>query len=132
MSNNVFEAAASGDISYLEQHKSDIGSKNERGWTVLHFAARYGQRQVVDLVLQLTGCDREATNSEGKTAAQVAQFWGYDDIAKVLDTSKQESTPSSPQQQQAFPPNHVNFFADSPLNRYGNRDDDTKISYTVL
>lgn len=122
MSNNVFEAAASGDIGYLEKHKSDIGSKNERGWTVLHFAARYGQRQVVDLVLQLSGCDREATNSEGKTAAEVAQFWGYDDIAKLLGTSTTTTTtqePSSQQQQlQPFPPNHVNFFADSPLNRF--------------
>ncbi|KAI7883134.1 peroxisomal NADH pyrophosphatase NUDT12-like protein [Lichtheimia hyalospora FSU 10163] len=135
MSNNVFEAAASGDIGYLEKHKSDIGSKNERGWTVLHFAARYGQRQVVDLVLQLAGCDREATNSEGKTAAQVAQFWGYDDIAKLLDTSKQETTTTSSsqqQQQQPFPPNNVNFFAESPLNRYSwYRNDKNKLRELV-
>ncbi|KAI9313651.1 hypothetical protein BX666DRAFT_721946 [Dichotomocladium elegans] len=116
-SRNVFEAAAAGDTEYLKQHLQSLKEKNERGWTVLHFAARYGQRDAVELLLS-NGVDRNTLNEDGKTAAQVAQSWGYEDIAKLLRAPSDIETPSIAEPS-GFPSNQTNFFAGSALNRYG-------------
>ncbi|KAI9278208.1 hypothetical protein BDA99DRAFT_544685 [Phascolomyces articulosus] len=120
MSSNIFEAAASGDLDFLQKNNGNVAIKNDRGWTALHFAARYGQMQVVEYLMKQPGCDLLATNSEGKTASQMAEFWGFDDIAKRLAPPTEETkedqvviSKGSP-----YPPNRNNFFAGSPLNRY--------------
>lgn len=116
MSSTIFEASASGDIEYIKKHLGDIGAKNERGWTALHFAARYGQLQVAEFLVQQKGCDLSATNSEGKTALEVAEFWGFDQVADLLRSasSKDDEKKSDTSR---FPANRTNFFAGSPLNR---------------
>ncbi|KAI7852843.1 hypothetical protein BDC45DRAFT_443327 [Circinella umbellata] len=120
MSSNIFEAAASGDLEYFQQNKNGVSIKNDRGWTALHFAARYGQLEIVEFLMKHPDCDLLATNSEGKTASQMAEFWGFDTIAKLLAPEKAEKqeeqsviTKGSP-----YPPNRNNFFAGSSLNRY--------------
>ncbi|KAI9488933.1 NUDIX hydrolase domain-like protein [Zychaea mexicana] len=123
-SSNVFEAAAQGDLEYLQQNRGNVGVKNERGWTALHFAARFGQADIVEFLVKQPGCDLSATNSEGKTAAQVAEFWGFDAIAKLLAPSQGAREEQEQNEEQAiikgspFPPNRNNFFAGSPLNRF--------------
>lgn len=64
-STSVFEAAAAGDIGYLKSHTSELSTKNDRGWTPLHFAARYGQLDVVTYLVEQK-VPTEITNSEGK------------------------------------------------------------------
>ncbi|KAG2209695.1 hypothetical protein INT47_001841 [Mucor saturninus] len=101
---NLFEAAAAGDIDYLQKNKSQINDKNERGWTALHFAARFGQLEAAEF-LQKNGADLSMTNGEGKTASQVAIFWGNDKIAKLLTPHVEEkaTTHTNP----LFPDNYT-------------------------
>ncbi|RCH93584.1 NADH pyrophosphatase [Rhizopus azygosporus] len=110
MSNNVFEAAASGDLDYIRSNLAHINDKNEREWTPLHFAARFGQQEVAKF-LKENGADIHQTNSEGKTAAQLAAFWGNTEIANLL----QETSTVV----RSFPDNQINVFAGNHLNRYG-------------
>lgn len=108
MSNNVFEAAASGDLDYIRSNLAHINDKNEREWTPLHFAARFGQQEVAKF-LKENGADIHQTNSEGKTAAQLAAFWGNNEIADLL----QEASTAV----RSFPDNQINVFAGNHLNR---------------
>lgn len=112
----VFEAAANGDLDYLKKNSRQTELANERGWTALHFAARFGQLEVAKFIKQ-TGFDLSITNGEGKTASQVAAFWGNDEIAKLLAPASKETSgtvaPVSP-----FPDNYTAVFAGNPLNRY--------------
>lgn len=62
---SIFEAAAAGDIQYLKSHSSELSAKNNRGWTALHFAARYGQLDVVTYLVEQK-VPTDVTNSEGK------------------------------------------------------------------
>ncbi|KAI8373305.1 hypothetical protein BD560DRAFT_454156 [Blakeslea trispora] len=110
-SNDIFEAAASGDLEFLKNNTSLINQKNERNWTPLHFAARYGQLEAAKF-LKEKGADITAVNAENKTAAQVAKVWSNEAVAKLLDI--QEPNKESP-----FPKNQVALFAGSPLNRFG-------------
>jgi ankyrin repeat protein len=64
-STSVFEAAAAGDIDYLKSHNSELSTKNDRGWTPLHFAARYGQLDAVTYLVEQK-VPTEITNPEGK------------------------------------------------------------------
>ncbi|KAG0765273.1 hypothetical protein G6F29_007656 [Rhizopus arrhizus] len=107
---NVFEAAASGNLDYLKNNVKNLNDKNERGWTPLHFAARFGQLETVEF-LKKNKVNLSEVNSEGKTAHQLATLWGNEEIAKLL----QESAPTV----NLFPDNHTAVFAGSPLNRYG-------------
>ncbi|KAI8983599.1 hypothetical protein BDB01DRAFT_722727 [Pilobolus umbonatus] len=112
---NVFEAAAVGDIEYLKINKVQLNSVNERGWSSLHFAARFGQKQAVQYLIQ-SKVDPSIINHEGKTAYEVAVFWGNDDIAellKVISTKTEELFPSP------FPENYTALFSGNPLNRFG-------------
>lgn len=110
---NLFEAAAAGDVDYLKKNKSLINDKNERGWTALHFAARFGQVEAAEF-LQKNGADLSTANGEGKTASQVASFWGNDQIAKMLTPNVEKPIDiASP----LFSDNYTAVFAGNPLNR---------------
>lgn len=108
-SSNVFEAAASGDLDYLRSNVKNLNDKNERGWTPLHFAARFGQLETVEF-LKKNKVNLSEVNSEGKTAHQLATLWGNEEIAKLL---QEESAPTA----NPFSNNHTAVFAGSPLNR---------------
>lgn len=117
----VFEAAANGDLDYLKKNSRQTELANERGWTALHFAARFGQLEVAKFIKQ-TGFDLSITNGEGKTASQVAAFWGNDEIAKLLAPASKETSVTAATVS-PFPDNYTAVFAGNPLNRYGwNRD----------
>ncbi|KAI8080064.1 NUDIX hydrolase domain-like protein [Halteromyces radiatus] len=118
---NIFEAAASGDLDYIKnQPQATLKSRNDRGWTVLHFAARYGQLDIATYLRDNHGELLTVVNGDGKTPAQLAQFWGYDQVAQLLSPPQQEQQQSKEQLSSLSKQvNHVNFFAGSPLNRYG-------------
>ncbi|KAI9028334.1 hypothetical protein CLU79DRAFT_696797 [Phycomyces nitens] len=124
--NKFFEAAAEGDMDFLKKHTEYYREKNERGWTGLHFAARYGQLEAATFLSSQTGCDILAANNEGKTAADVAEFWGYDKVAKALrpttthvsDEQELKEASHSNTLAPSFPQNINNFFTGSFLNRF--------------
>lgn len=109
----VFEAAASGDLEFVKKNSRQTELANERGWTALHFAARFGQLEVAKFIKQ-TGFDLSITNGEGKTASQVAAFWGNDEIAQLLAPASKEESPAAVS---PFPDNYTAVFAGNPLNR---------------
>ncbi|RUS20264.1 NUDIX hydrolase domain-like protein, partial [Endogone sp. FLAS-F59071] len=125
-SNNVHEAAAQGDVTFLSSNRQLLNLQNDRGWTPLHFAARYGQTETVRFLVA-EKVDTKLVNSEGKTAAKVARFWGFEEVAKILD-AEQESSVTTPGTQEVatatinrgrFSENYQNFFAGGKLNRFG-------------
>ena len=52
--------------------------------TAFHVAVLYGHYKTVEALLHC-GCDVMALDSNGKTAAQLAEEKGFEDIAKLLD-----------------------------------------------
>ncbi|ORZ07094.1 NUDIX hydrolase domain-like protein [Absidia repens] len=129
MSASLLEAAATGDLDTIKSQTKALKDRNERGWTALHFAARYGQLEVATYLRDQAPDLLAVVNNEGKTPAQLAQFWGYDQVAQLLTPATNDDKQQQQQQQPAAGAsgpvalaqqvNHVNFFAGSPLNRYG-------------
>ncbi|KAI8991537.1 hypothetical protein BDF20DRAFT_813157 [Mycotypha africana] len=119
-SNDIFEAAASGDLEYIKKNIKSIHNKNERGWTPLHFAARFGQLEVAQLLKQ-NKADLTIETDDGKTASQLATLWGQEPIAQLLSvpatslTSVEDKAPTT----FPFPDNYVAVFSGNPLNRFG-------------
>lgn len=70
----------------VEQH-ADINTPNRRGETPLWRAARFGQFEAAILLLKL-GADAESKNEAGEAPADIAQEWGYNDIAHYISNWK--------------------------------------------
>ncbi|MDR1230853.1 MAG: ankyrin repeat domain-containing protein [Spirochaetaceae bacterium] len=60
-----------------------IVARNSSGDTVLHYAARNGSRDQVNLLLEL-GADRNLRNTAGESAADIASRWGNTAIYDLL------------------------------------------------
>ena len=82
----------------------------------LHFAARFGQLETAKVIKE-SGGDLNITNGEGKTASEVASFWGNDEIAKLLAPAKVESATEAVATSSPYPDNYTAVFAGNPLNR---------------
>lgn len=75
-------------------------TKNESGWTPLHSAARYGDYELVILLLSWNYQTRErdtflremlfAESRSGQTAKNLAKQWGHDKVVMVLESYEQE------------------------------------------
>jgi ankyrin repeat protein len=52
-----------------------VAARDSSGNTILHYAARNGHRDLVNLLLEL-GADRAAQNTAGERAADIAERWG--------------------------------------------------------
>jgi 3-methyladenine DNA glycosylase Tag len=55
-----------------------------------------------------------------QTAYAMAEFWGFDEVAKVLKTDDQATESASQDEnvvKHKFRSNTINYFAGSPLNR---------------
>jgi ankyrin repeat protein len=52
-----------------------ISARDSSGNTILHYAARNGSRDLVNLLLEL-GADRAARNTSGETPGEIAERWG--------------------------------------------------------
>ncbi|KAF8931194.1 Peroxisomal NADH pyrophosphatase nudt12 [Dissophora ornata] len=83
---DVFEAAAAGDLEMIKSlGRIHLEAKNDRGWTPLMFAARYGHAAVVEYLLANAKVDHAVENKDGKTAAELAEFWGSTEAVAVFD-----------------------------------------------
>ncbi|KAF9973599.1 Peroxisomal NADH pyrophosphatase nudt12 [Actinomortierella ambigua] len=83
---NIFEDAATGNLESLKAlDRQRLEAKNDRGWTPLMFAARYGHAALVEYLLGTAKVDANAVNKEGKTAADLAEFWGATEALAILD-----------------------------------------------
>ena len=70
--------------AYLVKHKASIHSRNDRGWTPLHYAAYNNSPKVVELLLGCDGIDVTAVDKHGKTALQDAERYGYAECATLI------------------------------------------------
>ncbi|KAL7749163.1 NADH pyrophosphatase [Sorochytrium milnesiophthora] len=143
-SSDPFENAARGLTDALAQQVGSraalLNSVTDSGWSLLHLAARYGHTATVRMLLE-RGADASRLNGEGtqhtscyysKTAAQVAEFWGFDQVQKLLMTSTNTdgtTQPLSPLERRRALEMQHSFFAGSLLNRFSNlRNDDKAIT----
>lgn len=77
---------ASGDILHLEQtlRVCNVDASDKRGNTGLHWAVRYGQTQVIRLLVDKYSANVNAQNADGETPLHLAIREGRDDIAQYL------------------------------------------------
>lgn len=133
---SVFEAAAAGDVAYLTSHAHLLGTTNDRKWTPLHFAARYGQTRAIEVLLTQSTVDKAAVNDEGKTAAQMAMFWGFEEAARLLGgvaKKEEERKGEGAVAVTRFPDVRRNYFSGNRLNRYGwARDNKDFLSHALI
>lgn len=106
--NSVYEAAASGNLEYFKKNIAHVNEKNDRGWTQLHYAARFGQVEIAKY-LKENNADLTSLTKEGKTPSQLATLWGNEDLGELLADEKKKESP--------FPDNYIAVFAGNPLNR---------------
>jgi ankyrin repeat protein len=60
-----------------------IGARDTSGNTALHYAAKTGNIDIVQFLLEL-GADRSARNTAGESAADIARRWSHPNIADTL------------------------------------------------
>ncbi len=81
----IHDAAKSGDLNkvkaLLEANPTLISSKDENGWTPLHFAAANGRKYIVQFLLEKKS-DIHARNNNGETPLDLAAF--HKDVAAIL------------------------------------------------
>ncbi|KAF9408551.1 NADH pyrophosphatase, partial [Podila epigama] len=106
---DIFEAAAAGNLDSIKSFdRVQLEAKNDRGWTPLMFAARFGHASVLEYLLSEAKVDPNIVNKDGKTATDLAELWGAAEATAVLDqlapslskkkasmATTNESTPSS-------------------------------------
>ncbi|ORX57493.1 hypothetical protein DM01DRAFT_1319423 [Hesseltinella vesiculosa] len=117
----IFEAAASGDLAYIKSNIKAVKDRNERGWTPLHFAARFGQLEVAQFLRAHNEDLLTLKTGDGKTPSELAQFWGHDQVSTLLKPAASPSTGAKTIGQHGLSSliNHVNFFAGNSINRFG-------------
>jgi uncharacterized protein len=92
---DVFEAAALGMMQRLEQllhhNPALVKSHSPDGWTALHTASYYGQREAAELLLA-RGADvaNRSTNTMANTALHAALAGGHRDVTELLLVSGAE------------------------------------------
>jgi ankyrin repeat protein len=109
----LHDAAEAGDryiVERLIEHGASVTHASEHGKTPLHVAARYGNADVVHILvdaLKKNGGSINAVDCKGRTALKIAEQHGITDVVELL---KQESDavfnatePSQQQQQQQQP-----------------------------
>ena len=71
---SIWEATATGNIEAVKQHLAagtDVNTKNRMGWTPLHNAAGFGQKEVAELLIA-KGADVNAKDKDGVTPLDAA------------------------------------------------------------
>ena len=66
---DIWEASAKGNIKAVKQHLAagtDVNTKNRMGWTPLHNAAGFGQKEVAELLIA-KGANVNAKDEHGET-----------------------------------------------------------------
>jgi len=92
---DVFAAAMTGHTNkvavLLKQDPNQANAQDTGGKTALHWAALYGQKHVVELLLAAKA-DVNALDGDGFTPLHWAVMFNKSDVAKVLVTNKADTT----------------------------------------
>ncbi|XP_068447542.1 DNA-binding protein RFXANK isoform X2 [Clinocottus analis] len=84
---SIHQLAAQGDVSQVAAHLTKDGSllskQDERGFTPLMWAAAFGEKAVVDFLLE-KGADPKTIARERESALTLASSGGYVDIVESL------------------------------------------------
>jgi ankyrin repeat protein len=83
----VFDAAQNGDLAkvkaFVQADSSLLSKKDSDGWTPLHWAAAYGQKDVAQFLLD-SGAEINARDGKGETPLILAQLNGHKDLEDLL------------------------------------------------
>jgi hypothetical protein len=91
-------AASEGDIATLRRllERNPSLARAEYWYApAAHFAAREGHAEAVQLLLD-TGADPERNGLNDRTLIQMARERGHEQIARMLERARDESSPSGP------------------------------------
>lgn len=84
---SIHQLAAQGEVSQVAAHLSKdsslLSSQDERGFTPLMWAAAFGEKAVVDFLLE-KGADPKTIARERESALTLASSGGYVDIVEAL------------------------------------------------
>lgn len=85
----------------LIDHNAEVNTRNNEGETPLHTACRYGDYELVKLILSSKKSDLNLQNSKGQTPLYLACEFGDDDIVEILlegnaDSSREDNNGKSP------------------------------------
>ena len=67
----------------LVERGADINSKDDKGFTPLHWSAKTGGKDVVQFLIS-RGAEINAVDNSGTTALQMAKDQGHKDVVNVL------------------------------------------------
>ncbi|VDI28889.1 Hypothetical predicted protein [Mytilus galloprovincialis] len=85
----------------LIDHNAEVNTRDNEGETPLHTACRYGDCELVKIILSSKKSDLNLQNSKGQTPLYLACEFGDDDIVEILlkgnaDSSKEDNDGKSP------------------------------------
>jgi ankyrin repeat protein len=87
----IHDAAKAGDLAkvtaLLKEHPELVSSKDESGWTILHWAAIEGHKDIAELLLA-KGASVNAKSNDGRTPLHMAAEWGQKDVVELLLANK--------------------------------------------
>jgi len=84
MNNDIFKAVDDNDLAKvkkcIEQHTTDVNTKDKYGWTPLYTASYYGRFEIVKYLVE-HGADINAKDNDGETPLAKRR---HDDIDEYL------------------------------------------------
>ncbi|KXS20473.1 hypothetical protein M427DRAFT_376257 [Gonapodya prolifera JEL478] len=93
----LFQACADGNVDAVRKFLPQmVNQANDRGWTPLHFAARFGHVAVAKELLA-AGAKPTSADKDGRTPLELASFWGHSQIVELFSAAGAPSkSPLSP------------------------------------
>ena len=83
-------------VKLLINGGAHLNKQNDRGWTPLHMAVRRGQREMVEVLLEMGADPNIVSQRNGLTSLFLAEYWGHIKIAQLLRQHTNPSYNSSP------------------------------------
>ncbi len=77
-------------VNTLLENGANIGVWDEKGWTVLHEAAYWGQPEIIEVLLN-ANADAKAKDFSGKTALDIAKQYNQDSAVEAIRLFKRKN-----------------------------------------